>query len=170
MTLSNEENKLLGIKREDYGDQFTNHLMEQYKLYVEMADRISNRRAIANNYLLSVNSFIITIYGIASSVKTNFLQTSWIDIIPVGGILVCATWFLLICSYRNLNHAKFKVIHEFEDLLPCQPYKREWSVARGEDEKKLLYKPLTRIEQNIPIIFLIFYSAILLFSLCPIVK
>ncbi len=170
MTLSNEENKLLGIKREDYGDQFSNHLLEQYKLYVEMADRISNRRAIANNYLLSVNSFIITIYGIASSVKINSLQVSWMDIIPVGGILVCVTWFSLIRSYRNLNSAKFEVIHEFENLLPSQPYKMEWSVARGEDEKKLLYKPLTRIEQTIPIIFIVFYSVILLFSLCPLVK
>ena len=36
-------------------------LLEQYKLYVEMADRISQRRQSANNYFLSVNILLFSI-------------------------------------------------------------------------------------------------------------
>jgi len=35
----------LQIKPEEYGPEYRAHLMEQYKLYVEMADRVSQRRA-----------------------------------------------------------------------------------------------------------------------------
>lgn len=37
-----------------HNDKWYSHLVDQYKLYVEMADRISSRRASANSYFLSV--------------------------------------------------------------------------------------------------------------------
>ena len=33
------------MKPEDYGSQYQEHLLEEYKLYVEMADRVSHRRS-----------------------------------------------------------------------------------------------------------------------------
>jgi hypothetical protein len=51
------------ITQEEYGDNFKPHLLEQYKLYVEMADRISGRRQSANSFFLSVNTAIIAAVG-----------------------------------------------------------------------------------------------------------
>src|SRR5262245_9792406 len=53
-----------GISPDKYPDgAFQNHLLEQYKLYVEMADRISQRRGTANTFFLTVNTAIIGALG-----------------------------------------------------------------------------------------------------------
>ncbi len=36
------------MEKERYGEHYQSHLLEQYKLYVEMADRISARRGQIN--------------------------------------------------------------------------------------------------------------------------
>ena len=46
---------------EEYGENYKAHLLEQYKLYVEMADRISARRQTANSFFLSINTAIIAL-------------------------------------------------------------------------------------------------------------
>ena len=103
---------LLRISAEDYGSEYKEHLLDQYKLFVETADRVSQRRTSANNYLLTVNAFLVTLYGLASSLDSNW---AWRFVVPLAGILVCVTWLVLIRSYRDLNTAKFKVIHELEE-------------------------------------------------------
>lgn len=51
-------------------DKWHSHLLDQYKLYVEMADRISQRRTTANSYFLSVNSAILAFAGYLGPVGT----------------------------------------------------------------------------------------------------
>src|SRR3989442_10768421 len=45
--------------------------LEQYKLYVEMADRISARRQTANEFFLSVNTAIVALLGYLRTVQEN---------------------------------------------------------------------------------------------------
>ena len=52
--------QLIRQTKESYGESFTVALFEQYKLYVESAEKISERRVSANNYLLTVNAFLVT--------------------------------------------------------------------------------------------------------------
>ena len=47
---------LYGISPDKYGGEYQNHLLEQYKLYVQMADKISERRQSANSFFLTVNT------------------------------------------------------------------------------------------------------------------
>ncbi len=70
MAASEEKRPLLRVPSNEYGINHRQHYIEQYKLYVETADRVSQRRTSANNYLLTVNTFLATLYGLASS----FLQ------------------------------------------------------------------------------------------------
>jgi hypothetical protein len=35
---------LSGVPKDDYGECYTAHLLEQYKTYLEMADKVSERR------------------------------------------------------------------------------------------------------------------------------
>ena len=152
MAESDDKRPLLRAGRDDYGEKYRDHLLEQYKLYVESADRVSERRASANNYLLTVNAFLITLYGLAGSFGGN---RAWQVVVPVAGVLVCITWLVLIRSYRNLNTAKFKVVHELEEQLPAAMFDREWEHAqRGVGTT---YKPLTHIEQYIPFAFAFLY-------------
>jgi hypothetical protein len=39
-------------------------LLDQYKLYVEMADRISARRGLTNTFFLTLNSAIFALFGV----------------------------------------------------------------------------------------------------------
>ena len=125
-------------------------LLEQYKLYVEMADRISQRRQSANNYFLSVN--ILLFSALSYSMDKRFKQTVFLWLIALVGILVSLIWHRLIRSYKDMNSGKFKVIHEMEQMLGYQPYKREWEKL-GEGKQKKLYLPFTKIELYVPLVF-----------------
>jgi hypothetical protein len=152
MADSRDTHPLLRVTRDEYGDLYDQHLLEQYKLYVESAERVSQRRAVANNFLLSVNAFLVTLYGLALSFGDNPV---WLSVLPVGAILVCVAWLIVIRSYRQLNTAKFKVIHELEEHLPAALFDREWDIAeRGQGKA---YKPLTHTEPYIPLIFAALY-------------
>lgn len=133
------------------------HLIEQYKMYVEMTDRISQRRATANTYFLSVNSAILAFVGyLTSKDSTNDL---WM--LALAGITLCFLWERLIVSYRNLNTAKFKIIHAIEKRLPINLYDCEWSfMGRGGDPK--LYKPFSHIEIGVPWVFIVLHSLVFL--------
>src|SRR3954447_24563600 len=48
---------------EGTGEKYQAAILEQYKLYVEMADRISNRRGLTNTFFLTLNTAIFTIIG-----------------------------------------------------------------------------------------------------------
>jgi hypothetical protein len=57
-----------------HNEKWYSHLLDQYKLYVEMADRISQRRTTANSYFLSVNSAILAFVGyLTQKDSTEFL-------------------------------------------------------------------------------------------------
>jgi hypothetical protein len=47
-----------------YGDKFQDHLMEQYKICVEMADRVSVRRNQANSFYISLLSALIALLSL----------------------------------------------------------------------------------------------------------
>lgn len=137
---------------ETYGPSFRGELFEQYKLYVESAERISERRVAANNYLLTVNAFLVTLYGLVAASRFN---TFWTVLLPIAGFLVALTWHRIITSYRDLNTVKFAVIHELEQVLPAALYGYEWHLA--EEGKGKAYHPLSHLERWVPVIFMVLY-------------
>ncbi len=140
---------------DEYGDKdkCKDHVLEQYKLYVEMADRISARRSTANTFFLTLNTLVI---GALSTCAEKFSRLSVI-VLCIAAIVLCYVWKRLIKSYRQLNTAKYAVIGEFEKKLPASPYwSAEWSaLGEGKDPKK--YKQLTAVEKWVPIVFMCLY-------------
>lgn len=135
---------------------YQTHLIDQYKLYVEMADKISERRQSANSYFLSVNSGILAFVGYVGPRD----QTDYLWFLAIAGMALSFLWYRLIRSYRDLNSAKFKVIHEIEKRLPLSPYDAEWeAMERGENPR--LYKPLSHIEIGVPWVFLALHALVL---------
>lgn len=132
------------------------HLLDQYKLYVEMADRVSGRRLTANTYFLSVNTALLGY--VAYIAKEN---TSYLWLLGLAGVALCWLWFRIIRSYRDLNTSKFAVVHEIEKLLPLSPYAAEWELA-GKGKNSGKYHPLTHIETGVPIIFLVLHAFVVL--------
>lgn len=139
-------------------------LLEQYKLYVEMADRISARRQNANTFALSINTALIAVVGYIQTQDSTALKEGIFWAIAVAGLILNFAWYRMVRSYSNLNTAKFLVIHEIEKRLVISPYDAEWeAVGRGKDPKR--YLPFTNIEIWVPWIFFGLYAVILVRSI-----
>ncbi|PEJ57974.1 hypothetical protein CN692_10805 [Bacillus sp. AFS002410] len=152
---SNEENQfnLLAANRDNYGNSYDNHFFEQYKLYVEMADRIS---------FLGVNTTLITVL---TTLAPKFKMAAiWITPPFIAVLLFCFVWWRIVKSYRQLNSGKYKIIGEIENYLPLKPYAAEWK-ALGEGSNPKLYQPLTHVENWIPILFALLYTILLVIFL-----
>ncbi|HCA84979.1 MAG TPA: hypothetical protein DEQ61_05495 [Streptomyces sp.] len=128
-------------------------LLEQYKLCVEMADRVSARRNLTNTFFLSLNSLVAAGAVSAGGARAGRAPL-WLLVAALVILLTqCAAWFFLIRSYRQLNAAKWAVIGAFEERLPAYAYSRgEWA-ALGEGRDWRRYLPLTHVEQWVPWIF-----------------
>lgn len=156
-----KENLLLKTSEERYGERFQDHCLEIYKLYVETADKISERRQSANSFFLSINTAIIGLisYLQAGSDTKPFL--GFCLLISISGMAICYMWYRLILSYKQINSSKFKVVHQIEEHLPLSPYDAEWEMlGRGEDPKR--YLPFTHIEILVPWVFFGLHTVVLL--------
>ena len=160
------QSELFAVKEKDYGNDFKKHLLEQYKLYVEMADRISSRRSKANTFFLSVNTLLVTAIGVLSKLESGFetLNLWWVLTTSFAGILFCWAWLSIINSYRQLNTGKFKVINTIEQKLPLAMYKAEWSYLKPKRGISR-YKQLTVVEILVPKIFGIVYFVLMLLAI-----
>ena len=49
------------MKPDEYGENYQAHLPEQYKLYVEMADRVSQRRDQSNRFYVTLVSALVAL-------------------------------------------------------------------------------------------------------------
>lgn len=126
-------------------------ILEQYKLYVEMADNISKRRANVNTFFLTVNTIVFTLVGI-----NGFEIKKFSIFITVVGVILSYTWYYLLQSYKLLNSGKYKVINKVEELLPLNLYSYEWELL-GEGKNRAKYWPISNIEKMVPVLFGIGY-------------
>lgn len=146
---------------EDYGDLYKTHFFETYKYFIQSSESIIERRLKANSFFLTLNSVII---GLATYIKSDGTIAPSL-VVPFIGILVGYIWYRLLRSYRDLNSAKFKVIHEIEQKLPLAVYETEWLyLGEGRDSKK--YLKFTTIERLIPWIFISIHSIVLMLNIC----
>ena len=134
--------------------------LEQYIFYSQTADKISDRRTQSNIFFVTLNSTLITIIGIAGGKDTIIKSGPMLFVVPLVGVLVCFLWWVIVKSYRDINSAKFKVLHEIEDRLPLKLYSYEWHIVKQGDGTK--YRPTSHIEMWIPWIFGCMYIFILL--------
>lgn len=138
-------------------------LLEQYKLCVEMADRVSSRHHQANSFFLSLNSLIITAVGLLK----DFDKTIVVIVLSLTGSVIAYTWTRAIRSYRDINKGKFIVIQKLEERLPAQAFKDEWA-ALCEGNEPSVYLPFTAVEQRVPRLFMVLYLGVLIWTIGPV--
>lgn len=137
-------------------EKYQAHLLEQYKLYVEMADRMSARRQTANSYFLTVNTAILSFVGFLSEKGT----VDYLWLLGAVGVAISFMWNRLVVSFGDLNTAKYLVVHEIEQHLPLRPYDAEWQ-AVGEGKNPKLYKPVSHIEAGVPWVFVVLHAYVI---------
>ncbi len=155
-----EQEQLLEAPTPVVGAPLEDNYLALYRLAVEMADRISARRGVANSFFLSANTAVVGVLGA--------LNVRWY--LPAAGIVFSMTWWALLKSYRDLNSAKFDVILAMENRLPVRIYGDEWDRLRKESVPFGIrreafrswlaqYRELGRVERLVPWIFAVLYSA-----------
>jgi len=155
------KDNLFKLPPTEYGDAYQAHLLEQYKLFVESADRISQRRQNANSFFLTINTALLAFLGsIASRTGSEAVAlVLWLGPVSLAGMILCYVWYRLVLSYKDINSAKFDVIRAIEQHLPAAIFDTEWQrLGEGRDPKK--YKPFSEIETWIPRVFLTLYVSL----------
>ena len=72
-----------------------------FELYLATAEKVGDRRAQANSWMLSVNSAIVAFYGYlqADKVAVGAAQKAvWLWAIPAAGAIICLAWTALLTS------------------------------------------------------------------------
>jgi len=159
------EDRLFVLPEEKYGNKYSDHLFEQYKIYIESAEKISDRRQKTNEFFLGLNTALVALLGFIAT-KLDIEQVSCIfSFASIPGIVICYYWYRIIRSYKGLNGGKFEVIHLIEEKLPLALYDTEWEILKRGESKKT-YWPFTHIELKIPWVFIVIYG-VLFFGNAP---
>lgn len=154
---------LIHVSKGKYGARYNDHLLDTYRIYVEMADRISSRRESTNSFFLTVNTAILGLLGFLAQAAALPSERTALVPVALAGIVLAFLWRRILKSYRELNSAKYKVIHALEAELPARPYDTEWeALGRGKDPAR--YIPLTHVEGRVPLIFAALHTTVVLWA------
>lgn len=110
---------------------------EQYKLAVEMWDRVRARRQTANAFYVTINAAVLAVATAKDTDKVFQLSLS------VAGLAISVLWIFTIVNYKILINGKYDVISRMEDFLPSTPFRSEL----------LSHRHFTLVERLIPIAF-----------------
>lgn len=144
---------------------------DEYKMFVEDTQRLSDRRQAANNIYLSVNSLLLG--AVALLVQLGGLnQPVFLPIvilIAIAGFFICRDWLRLLLTYRQLLNLRFSVLKERE-----KSFTGSFTMYHVEDREMGYSDPqqgFWRIEINLPSVFRFVYAVgVLILALAIIIE
>ena len=146
------EKRLFNTDEDNYGSNYRNDLLEQYKLYVELTDRINERLHQSNSFFLSINLAAVgglgyVMFGIDSpQIHKHVIIVISLIMFSYLAMIFCGAWVESIRSYSELRERKFKIIDSIEERLPLALFcaeskllesKKSW---RAHNAHKILEK------------------------------
>ena len=122
-----------------------------YKLCVEEAGKISERRMKNNQYFTLIHaallSFISTLFTSSNEIKA-LVAISFLSFV---GAILCYHWKCSIIAYKQLNTAKFDIICKMEKEQGfCPVFSDEWLLLKKTEG----YRPLSEHENSAAAIFM----------------
>lgn len=132
--------------------------MEQYKLYVQMADQVSERRLKANTFYTTLHvsfygaMWVLLVHEIESIRSAAAIDVALLTLPFLLLGVICLCWWFNLRSYDQLNGKKFEIVNRMEQNLPEQPWSKEWTLL-GEGKKYWrAYYPLSKLERWVPLV------------------
>ncbi len=123
--------------------------IEQYKMFVESAEKNSEKRINQNNIYLTFSLALFSFVSITELDKLSFY------ILCMLGIIISIIWLLTIDNYSKRNKVKFDIINEYENKNDLN-----WFVE--EQKRILVLTNLSFLEKLLPIAFIVIYLIIML--------
>lgn len=148
------------------GEQYTekDRLLEIYKLHVNVANDISNRRVSVNRHFTFVISGLVVAFVALLNIEEGSAGKQLMEnlqyfvegcIIAVGGVgmVISVIWWLSVNTYLNANSVRYTAMKELEARLEFQFMGRAWELM-GPSYKTKSYKDVAIVELILPIAFL----------------
>jgi hypothetical protein len=147
-----------GIFNDDIEKLDKKLLLEQYKLFLKTSEDLISRRQGVNNFYISINSALVTLFGASFTFNSieGFSKLIIGAMFAFTGIVLSIFWIRTLLAYGNLNGSKLKIISGIERQLPASLYDAEWAAMSDRLNKKK-YISFTDNETNIPKIFIAIY-------------
>ncbi len=156
------------------GEERRKAILEQYKLYVDIADRAAARRMTANAWWMSLQTALVAATVHLWPEGSSFGRAC---LLPALGCLASILWLLWLLAYARVAHIKGQVIHATEEDLPWQLWALERATSRCAATAGLnpaaALEPwrfgrlgswdMTRIEWRLPLLFFVVQLLLLLF-------
>ena len=144
-------------------DTYNNMMLEQYKAYVNIADRVSARRSVAHVFFITLNAFLLSTFGMIVSHQTQISNNKAVLFLTLLGMLViCYAWWRLMQYFRRLTRGKQKVIDAIETRLPMRSF---WKAEVHAMHTENPYRPLKNMETMLPAVFAVLYILIYVYVL-----
>ncbi len=141
-------------------------LLEIYKLHAVLADNVSRRREGANRLFVGLLTGLAALFAFFLRQGASEFSAGFIIALALLGIALCAAWWIVIRSYRQLNTGKFDALLELETKLPYAFFTREWELLeKGENIRR--YWKLTVVETFLPVAFALFFLFVIFHACRP---
>jgi len=149
-------------------------MFDQYKLLIESAHKIEERRSASNNIFLGINTLLASfLIRPTQLVDLHIKNVPLLILLMVIGMSLSWDWLKVTASYKKINLINYSIIQTIEQFLPTYIFS-----LRAEIETELeAEKPSNRgniilIKENfLPKAFFLFYfiyMATVLFHFLPI--
>jgi len=127
------------------------HSFEEFKLYYESTEKVTDRRIANNQWNYSVCVAMIVAIALAWSWSvTNthfaFLTLTVLSVLTLIGALFAGFWIQQISDFKALNHAKFTVLNDMapnvaftlqvsppDPVISANPFQREWEYLEHQN-------------------------------------
>jgi len=122
----------------DDGSEKDRYSFDEYRMYYESAERVTERRIATNRWNYSVCIALIVATSLLIVWSTNnqrffVFSLAATVIFSMCGVFFCIYWLKEITAAKLLNAAKFEVLNSmapnvmFEnDAISYEPFRREW--------------------------------------------
>ena len=152
---------IFSASEKEYGPLYKEHLLEQYKLFIQSVIFTSDLKLKMNSFFLTINTALFTAIGLVFS-RSTLNPLVWHLFLPLAGIIISFIWVAVTYSYKERNTIKLRIIHCVEEKLPLAIYATEWQL-RNESHSNIFKNFFFRIDLFIPFVFIISYLLFILF-------
>ena len=154
------------MEEQGHKQQERQELLEVYKLHVELADRVSQRRDGVNRLYVSlmVGSlvFLATVLRFLPDGSNGIFVVTALAGTGVMGATLAASWFSLIRSYDHLNEGQYEVLRNLERRL-AYPFITEQ--FKRERKGRSPYRELAAVGAIFPWIWVCLFGSLVTYAL-----
>lgn len=158
---------------------------DEFKLYYESAEKVTDRRLDTNRWNYSICIAILVAIAVLTKWSLTTAHLLWVGfgavvVLCIMAILFCILWVGQIRDFKKLNNAKFEVLNEMAPrlefdgerpgtIVSYRPFEEEWNRLGGKlnalnkvGKTKIVALKSSNIEYFIPNAFALLFAGILL--------